>query len=508
MTGSTKYLSFPAYLIQFIEFKTGFGTIGGEWLESRYPIPMSVARPQLLMTVFDPRHRRVRAALFLSLLLLVLASGAAAAAKAVSVVGNFAVEQRSGRMDLVFGFDSSPDYRLFRLTHPERVVLDIQHARLTRGLELKAPARNPLVKRIRYATRKDGMLRVVLDLNDKVKVSDRVARTDRGWELRLGLPVSGKRLDSPKRNRVATRSAKARKPHQSSANTRLRTLVIAIDPGHGGKDPGARGKGGTNEKDVVLKVARALYTLLKKEPGFTPYLTRADDRFLPLRERIRRARARNADLFVSIHADAATNRHATGSSVYVLSQHGASSEAARRLARRENAADLLGGVSLRDKEDTLAHILLDLTQRHTLDVSYDIANSVRDELGRIGNLHGKRVEKAGFVVLKSPDIPSILVETAFISNRSEEKRLRSSKFQKRIARSILRGIKRYFYAHAEPGTVIAALKKREHVIRSGETLSEIASRYKVKVSALRKVNKLSSDRIRIGQKLKIPVTDT
>ncbi len=440
--------------------------------------------------------------LFIAVLLASIPGGSAIAGDSAATLNHFSVQQRKHRLDLVFGLSSSPDYRLFPLTHPDRIVLDFQRTRLAPGLELKAGG-NPLVKRIRYASRNDGMLRVVVDLTRKLQATEQVARSGRGWELRLGLPFSAKSVKTNKRisaSKGAVKSSVDKRP--------LRSLVIAIDPGHGGKDPGARGKGGTNEKDVVLKIARELHALLKKEPGFRPYLTRADDRFLPLRERIRRARKQNADLFVSIHADAATNSKATGSSVYVLSQHGASSEAARRLAKRENAADLLGGVSLKDKEDTLAHILLDLTQRHTLDVSYEIANSVRGELGRIGNLHGKRVEKAGFVVLKSPDIPSILVETAFISNRTEEKRLRNHKFQKKIARSILRGIKRYFYKHAEPGTVIAALKKREHVIRSGETLSGIASRYKVKVSALRKVNKLNSDRIRIGQKLKIPVTDT
>ncbi len=417
-----------------------------------------------------------------------------AVASADTTLQGLRVKQAGGNLRLEFRLDQRPAHRIFKLTNPDRVVIDFQHTRLASGVRLKAKRQQPL-ERIRYSASAKGILRVVLDLDRPSAVTDRVTSTRDGARLVLELPSHRRPTGSQRRA-------------SSRAASEPRNLIIAIDAGHGGKDPGAHGKAGTLEKDVVLSIATRLYRLLQKTPGYQPFLTRRDDTFLSLRERIRRARKMNADLFISIHADAALNHKAAGSSVYILSQNGASSEAARRLASRENAADLLGGVSLRDKEDTLAHILLDLTQRHTLDVSYAIAQSVRKELGRVGNLHAHRVEKAGFVVLKSPDIPSILVETAFISNRKEEQRLRSHKFQEKIARSILAGIKKYFREHAEPDTVVARLRKREHIIRSGETLSGIASRYKVRVSALRKYNKLNSDRIRPGQKLRIPVSDT
>ena len=421
-----------------------------------------------------------------------------AVASADTTLRGLRVGQSGGNLRLAFQLDGQPAHKIFKLTNPDRVVIDFQQTRLASGVRLKTKRRPPL-KRIRYSSSAKGILRVVLDLDRPSAVTDRIVSIRQGAQLVLELP--GSRTNPG--HSVGSRPKQARR-----APAQPRNLIIAIDAGHGGKDPGAHGKRGTLEKDVVLSIATRLYRLLQKEPGYQPYLTRRNDTFLSLRERIRRARKMNADLFISIHADAALNHQAAGSSVYVLSQHGASSEAARRLASRENAADLLGGVSLRDKEDTLAHILLDLTQRHTLDVSYAVARSVRKELGRVGSLHGKRVEKAGFVVLKSPDIPSILVETAFISNHKGERRLRNHNFQEKIAHAILAGAKKYFRDHADPDTVVARLRKREHIIRSGETLSGIASRYKVRVSALRKFNKLRSDRIRPGQKLRIPISDT
>lgn len=431
-----------------------------------------------------------------------------------AVVNGFTVQNKPQNLQLIFHFDVPPSHTIFKLTNPERIVLDLQSTALSQGLELTADQQDP-IERIRYATRADGLLRVVLDTTHKVDVLDQIRTSASGYELiielfKRGTPATAPKPATviPKQPKSAPKPVKPRSVKKEPRITTARKLVIAIDAGHGGKDPGALGQKGTYEKDVVLKIARELHALLKKETGYQPFMIRKQDKFLSLRERIKRARKLNADLFISIHADAADNRKATGSSVYVLSQNGATSEAARRLAERENAVDLLGGVSLKDKEDTLAHVLLDLTQRHTQDVSFAVANSVRSQMGEIGNLHRNRVEKAGFVVLKSPDIPSILVETAFISNRADEKRLRSSKFQKKMARSILSGIKRYFYQHAADDTLIAQLRKREHIIRSGETLSGIASRYKVRIASLRQFNKLSSDLLKIGQILKIPVSDT
>jgi N-acetylmuramoyl-L-alanine amidase len=217
-------------------------------------------------------------------------------------------------------------------------------------------------------------------------------------------------------------------------------IVIAIDAGHGGRDPGAVGKKGTLEKDIVLSISKKLYKLLKKEKNIKPVLIRNKDQYIPLRHRINKARRYKADLFISIHADAAKNRKAQGSSVYVLSQHGASSEAAKWLANKENSYDLMGGVSIDDKDNDLAQVILDLSQSATIETSIKASSILLSKLGKVSKLHSKNIEQAGFVVLKSPDIPSILVETAFLSNSKEEKKLRTRKFQNNIAKALRDGI--------------------------------------------------------------------
>jgi len=291
-----------------------------------------------------------------------------------------------------------------------------------------------------------------------------------------------------------------------------RDLVIAIDAGHGGKDPGARGPSGLREKDVVLAISRRLAEVIDAEPGMRAFLTRTGDRFVPLRTRTERARAAQADLFLSIHADAFRDRRVRGTTVYVLSSKGASDEAARRLAARENAADLIGGVSLSDKDETLASVLLDLSQNASLSTSIDVGESILDELGRFARLRKRQVQQAPFLVLKSPDVPSLLIETAFISNPDDERNLRNGGFQTRLADGILAGVRAYFYQNPPPGTQVARLAAagrspaRQYVIREGDTLSEIASRYKVSVGQIRSANRLRGDRIVVGQVLRIPST--
>jgi len=236
----------------------------------------------------------------------------------------------------------------------------------------------------------------------------------------------------------------------------LRPLVIAIDAGHGGQDPGAKGPGGTREKMVTLAIARELARQVNATPGLKAYLTRDTDVFIPLVQRYQKARAAKADLFVSIHADSFTSPDASGSSVFVLSQRGASSQAARWLANQENAADLVGGVKLQDKDDTLASVLLDLSQSATLKASEDMASQVLGGLKRLGPTHKGEVERANFVVLRSPDVPSMLVETAFISNPGEERRLNDPAHQSQLARAILDGVTSYFTRQPPPGTLYAA----------------------------------------------------
>ena len=236
----------------------------------------------------------------------------------------------------------------------------------------------------------------------------------------------------------------------------LRPLIIAIDPGHGGQDPGARGPGGSREKMITLAIARELARQVNATPGLRAYLTRDTDVFIPLTQRYQKARAAKADLFVSIHADSCTSPDASGSSVFVLSQRGASSQAARWLASQENAADLVGGVRLQDKGDTLASVLLDLSQSATMKASEDMAHQVLGGLKRLGKTHKQEIERANFVVLRSPDVPSMLVETAFISNPDEERRLNDPAQQAQLARAVLDGVNAYFTRQPPPGTLYAA----------------------------------------------------
>ncbi|KGQ19970.1 N-acetylmuramoyl-L-alanine amidase [Lysobacter dokdonensis DS-58] len=254
----------------------------------------------------------------------------------------------------------------------------------------------------------------------------------------------------------ATPPPGATKSMQQLRNAGMRPLVIAIDAGHGGQDPGARGGKGTREKDVTLAIARELARQINATPGLKAYLTRDTDVFIPLAQRYQKARAAKADMFVSIHADAFNNPDANGSSVFVLSQRGASSQAARWLANQENAADLVGGVRLQDKDNTLASVLLDLSQSATMKASEDIAGHVLSGLKKLGKTHKASVERANFVVLRSPDVPSMLVETAFITNPEEERRLNDPAHQRDLARAILDGVNMYFTRQPPPGTLYAA----------------------------------------------------
>ncbi len=403
-------------------------------------------------------------------------------------------ERHGAGARLVFTLSGPTEHRLFRLSDPERVVIDFRNARLPAGVPLRL-AELPAVRRLRHAPWQDHDLRVVLDLTRPVNPLSRVQRrADGRVQVVVDLQPAG----------AAPQPVKTLDERRPA----LRDLVVVIDPGHGGKDPGAIGPRGTREKDIVLRIARRLADLLGREPGFRPVLTRRGDEYLSLRERIRRARAARADLFLSIHADASPNHKATGSSVYVLSEHGASSEAARLLAASQNAVDDLIGVEVEGRDPMLVEVLLDLSQRHAIEASHQVAGVLLAELDKIGNVHSRRVERAGFVVLKSPDVPSVLVETAFLSNPREERRLRSPAHQEKIARALLRGIRGYFRAHPPQGSVLAAATPREHVIQPGETLSAIASRYRVSLRRLRRANGLHGDVVRPGQRLRIPRHDT
>jgi N-acetylmuramoyl-L-alanine amidase len=344
-------------------------------------------------------------------------------------------------------------------------------------------------------------LRIVIDLAKSVKAKSFALKPNSEYGHRLVIDLeTGQTVSS------ATASVV-----QTASNPASRKRVIAIDAGHGGDDSGARGKRGTREKDVVLSIARKLKTLVNKQPGMRAVLIRDGDYFLPLRKRMRKARAANADMFISIHADAFHKRSARGSSVFVLSQRGATSEMARWLAARENAADLVGGVSLDDKDPVLKEVLLDLAQTSTRQSSVEAANYIFKEMKRLGKTHKNRVQKAGFMVLKSPDIPSLLVETAFISNPKEEKRLRSPRHQQKIAQAIMNGVQKYFRVNPNPlpdGVRMASADPVKHKVKRGDTLGKIAKRYDISLKELRAANKMKGSRLLVGKVLKIPGQDS
>jgi N-acetylmuramoyl-L-alanine amidase len=412
---------------------------------------------------------------------------------------------------LVFDLDSHADYKTFTLENPQRLVIDFNNFSQSNKLIIPSLINTP-IRAIRYAAYDRKTLRVVLDLAHEVKYETQTLKPNQGYPHRLVLDLSyspqqalvakQQKPNTPAQtpqNTVAEKTLKS-KPVKTNKVLPRRDIVVAIDPGHGGQDSGALGKNGTKEKDIVLSIAKRLAKLVDKEPGMRSYLTRDSDVFISLRQRIRRARENGADMFISIHADAFHKRSARGSSVYVLSDRGASSEAAQILADRENAADLAGGISLEDKDDLLASVLLDLSQTASLEASLEVANTVLSGLKRVGNVHKKQVESAAFVVLKSPDIPSVLVETAFISNPEEERKLRSSSHQSKLAQAMMVGIRNYFQRNPPPGTSAP----QQHIVSRGDTLSMIAQRYQVSMADIKNVNQLSTTTLHVGDVLRIP----
>jgi N-acetylmuramoyl-L-alanine amidase len=332
--------------------------------------------------------------------------------------------------------------QLFTLKDPERLVLDLETAEVTPALAdlaAKVTADDPYIKGLRVARNRPGVIRVVLDLKSEVKPQLFALKPIGEYGHRLVLDIYPAVAIDP----LAALLKEAEK--QPPKVARLATIVI--DAGHGGEDPGALGRHGSREKEVTLTIARRLKALLDAEPNMRAVLTRDGDYFLPLHERVDKARKIRADLFVSIHADAFVKAHARGSSVFALSERRATSEAARWLARKENEADLIGGVNLDVKDKYLAQTLLDLSQTATIDHSLRLGNSVLRRLATVNTLHRGQVEQASFAVLKAPDVPSILVETAFISNPEEEKRLNDEAYQDKLAQAILQGIRDYVARH-------------------------------------------------------------
>lgn len=396
---------------------------------------------------------------------------------------------------LVFDLSEAIDHTLFELENPHRVVLDLDPAAMVASAGQLELGNTPL-RQIRTGERPDGGLRVVFDLKDSVKTRSFALLPTEGYGHRLVVDFFDDEQETVRTIEDFT------EPN--------RDVLVAIDAGHGGEDPGALGPGRIYEKDVVYGIASALKRQIDAMPGYSAVMVRTGDYYIALRDRSERGRSERADLFISIHADAFDQPSAHGASVYALSQRGATSETASYLAQRENRADLIGGVgelSLRDKDATLASVLLDLSMTATLDSSLRVGDEVIREMGQVTRMHKRQVEQASFVVLKSPDMPSLLIETGFISNPDEARRLADPTFQTKLASSIFRGVQNYFNRYPPEGSLIAQrgpLIPRTYVIQRGDTLSEIAERFGVSMAVLQQQNNLSDTSIRIGQTLSIP----
>ncbi len=334
--------------------------------------------------------------------------------------------------------------------NPERLVVDLEGVEFNsvlQNLPNKISEMDPYIRLIRAGRNRPGVVRLVIDLKAEIQPQVFMLKPVGEYGHRLVLDLYPTVADDPllallEKLEAQPEKGPAKEPGPQPEITRMVTIVL--DPGHGGEDPGAIGRGGSYEKNVTLEVARRLKAKIDAEPNMRSMLTRDGDYFIPLHQRVQKARRVQADLFVSVHADAFIKPTARGSSVFVLSENGASSSAARWLAQRENAADLIGGVNLDVKDPHLARTLLDLSQTATINDSLKLGKAVLGELGGVNTLHKPHVEQAGFAVLKAPDIPSILIETAFISNPDEERRLNDDAYQEKMAEAILRGIKGYF----------------------------------------------------------------
>lgn len=403
----------------------------------------------------------------------------------------------------VFELSQPVSHKIMILSKPDRLVLDLEDATKNTVFDQLDFSKSP-VKSIRSAKRNKNDLRIVLDLKSKANPKSFLLKPNDQYGDRLVVDLYKK----------SGKMTQAKPEIVKSWDGQKRDIVIVIDPGHGGEDPGAIGPNRLKEKDVVLAISKELKSLVNNKQGFKAHLTRGSDYYVGLRKRSALARKHNADLLVSVHADAFIKAQANGASVFALSNRGATSETARWLAQKENASDLIGGVggvSLDDKDDVLASVLLDLSSTASLKASLGVGDHVLRSMGKVARLHKKQVQQAGFVVLKSPDIPSILVETGFISNPAESRRLKTRKYQRQIAKAIVKGLGQYFEKSPPPGSYLAWKKhgsnqvaKSSYVVKKGDTLSHIAMKNDVSVKDLRKANGLRSDNVWVGQKLKLP----
>jgi N-acetylmuramoyl-L-alanine amidase len=403
---------------------------------------------------------------------------------------------------VVFDLSGPVKHSQFSLKNPRRLVIDIEDTTFAASLGNVSLSGTP-IDTIRTGSRNRTDLRVVFDLNAAIKPNSFLLARHGDKSDRLVIDFDDLKSSTTPAVEIVAPSMQGR-----------RDIVIAIDAGHGGEDPGAIGANRIYEKNVVLDISKQLAKIVNATPGYRAELIRTGDYAIALKKRRDLARQKRADLFVSIHADAFKHASARGASVFALNPHGrrASSETARYLAQRENESDLIGGVgtvSLSDKDEVLAGMLLDLSMTATLSTSLQVGDHVLRAIGGMARLHKNQVEQADFAVLRSPDLPSLLVETGFISNPAEAKRLSTSAYRREMAGEIFAGIQSHFNSLPPPGTYVAWRKHSgfgEHIIVHGETLSEIARRYNVSVSELLSINELTNTAIRVGQRLKIPTS--
>jgi len=391
---------------------------------------------------------------------------------------------------IVFDLKNKADYKYFTLSNPNRLVIDFANTTNTVALK-KLAANDPRIKLFRSSKTKSAT-RLVLDLNKSYQENVFPLAPAGQYGNRLVLDL----YDKNRKHQITS------KPKISFGD-----IIIGIDAGHGGEDPGSIGAKGTREKQVTLAIAKKLYTLINKEKGMKAVLIRTGDYYVNLNRRTSLAREKHVDFLVSIHADAFRTSGPSGASVWVVTKRRAESELSRWLLNREKKSELLGGgggVIKNTSDNHLALALADMSKEHSLGVSFGVANNVISQLKKITSMHKQSPQNGNFAVLKSSDIPSILVETGFISNHKEEKNLTWSKHQKALANAIHQGIRHYFMAHPLTGSYFASVGYKKHKVRSGESLSVLAQRYNVSMVKLKLINKLKSNALRIGQTLKIP----
>jgi N-acetylmuramoyl-L-alanine amidase len=472
-----------------------------------------------------------------------------------ATVKTLRIWQAEDQTRLVLDLDAPVDYSLVVANNPTRIILTITSTRFDRPLD-KLPLAGTPIEVVRKSIVNDNDLRLVFDLKKAVSPKSFLLKKNGDSDDRLVIDLlaaseTPKNSDSAKANSVPDdepaniesvmiddKPSDKNVPDKTIKSTNNgKSVLIILDPGHGGEDPGALGPNRLREKDVTLAISKALANIINSHPGYTARLTRTTDMFIPLQKRRDFARDVKADLFISIHADSFTDPSADGASVYALSRKGATSEMARFLAQHENESDLVGrvgNVSLEDKDPQLAGVLVDLSMNATVNTSLQLGSTVLSSLGAISPLHSRHVEQAGFVVLKSPDVPSILVETGFISNKSEAKKLASPLYQKQLAQAIFNGVREFLARHplsnsdtpiasqTKPATPIKsssaekneildnsrkgknAASERKHLVVRGDTLVSIATKYRVRAKDIKLLNRMKSDTVKLGLTLKIP----